>query len=106
MEVMVRFFGNYRALIDSPELTLELDDERATPLDVLRFLTERYGQKLRTALVADERGEARLRSGIRIAVGDEVIDFSSDLHTPLVKGSYALEKPIRVFIFPSLMGGR
>ena len=25
MEVRVRVFGNYRALIDSPELTLELD---------------------------------------------------------------------------------
>jgi molybdopterin converting factor small subunit len=106
MQVTVRFFGNYRALIDSPQFTLELDDERATPLDVLNSLTERYGSKLRTALVVDRGGQAYLKSGIRIAVGDEIIDFSSDLRSPVAKGSYAPGKPIKVFIFPSLMGGR
>ena len=106
MEVMVRFFGNYRALVDSPELKLELDDGSATPIDVLRFLTERYGEKLRAALLADKAGGVRLKSGIRIAVGNDFLDFSSDLHTPLAKGSYGSGKPINVFIFPALMGGR
>ena len=106
MEVRVRFFGNYRALIDSPELTLELDDGPASPLDVLRFLTERYGEKLRAALVANKAGGVRLKSGIRIAVGDDFLDSNSDLRTPLTKGSYGSGKPINVFIFPALMGGR
>lgn len=106
MEVRVRFFGNYRALIDSPELTLELDDGPASPLDVLRFLTERYGEKLRAALVSDKARGVRLKSGIRIAVGDDFLDFNSDLRIPLTKGSYGSGKPINVFIFPALMGGR
>ena len=106
MEVRVRFFGNYRALIDSPELTLELEDGPASPLDVLRFLTERYGKKLRAALVSDKARGVRLKSGIRIAVGNDFLDFSSDLRAPLAKGSYGSGKPINVFIFPALMGGR
>lgn len=106
MQVTVRFFGNYRALIDSPQFTFELDDGQATPLQVLNMLTQRYGDRLRTALMVERAGEAHLKSGIRIAVGDEVIDFSSDLRTPLVKGSYTSEKPIGVFIFPALMGGK
>lgn len=106
MQVTIRFFGNYRALIDSPQFTLELDEARATPLNVLDALTERYGDRLRTALAVERAGEIHLKPGIRIAVADEIIDFSSDLRTPLVKGSCTSDKPIRVFIFPSLMGGR
>ncbi|HYB91981.1 MAG TPA: MoaD/ThiS family protein [Candidatus Binataceae bacterium] len=106
MQVSVRFFGNYRALVDSPQFTFEIAEEQATPLNVLDALTERYGEKMRTALIVNRGGEVRLKPGIKIAVGDEIIDFSSDLRTPLEKGSYTSEKPIRVFIFPSLMGGR
>lgn len=106
MEVRVRFFGNYRALIDSPELTLELDAASLSPLDVLRFLAQKYGEKLWMALVSDKAAEVRLKSGIRIAVGDDFLDFNSDLRTPLAKGFYRSGKPINVFVFPALMGGR
>jgi hypothetical protein len=106
MQVGIRFFGNYRGLIDSPGLTVELDDERATVMDVLNLLTERAGDNLRSALLVERSGEVRLKAGIRIAVGDEMIDSTSDLRAPVVQGSYTSEKPIRIFIFPSLMGGR
>ncbi len=34
MEVRVKFYGNYRRLINTPEVTLEVEDE-ATPLHYL-----------------------------------------------------------------------
>lgn len=106
MQVTVRFFGNYRALVDSAQFTLELDEQPVTLLDLLNSLGARYGSKLRTALVIDRAGEAHLRSGIRVAIGDEIIDLSSDLRKPLGKDFHASDQPIRIFIFPALMGGR
>ncbi len=106
MQVAVRFFGNYRALLDSAQLTLDFDADRATPLEVLNALGERFGSGLRTALLVDRGGEAHLKPGIRIAIGDEIIDSSADLRTLVLKRSSASDKPIRVFVFPSLMGGR
>ncbi len=105
MDVRVRFFGNYRRLADSSQTVLKLAS-RATPIDVVRALGERYGESLRCALISEDEGFRRLRPGIRIAVGDEVIDCATDLDRPL----YAIapgphETEIQVFIFPSLSGG-
>ena len=105
MFVTVRFYGSYRRLIDSPEVGLELDDD-ATALDLVRLLGERVGETLRAALLAEKERGMRLQSGVRIAVGDEVIDFASELQKPLITKGSGAPGPIRVFIFPPLMGGR
>lgn len=105
MEVRVKFYGNYRRLIDMPEVTLEVEEE-ATPLHVVRSLAGHCGEKLRAALLAEKGGRVRLQAGIRIAVGEEIIDCTSDLQRPLVRRANSSETPIEVFIFPPLMGGR
>jgi molybdopterin converting factor small subunit len=102
MEARVRFYGNYRRLVQAPEVSLEIADE-ATPLDLVRCLAARCGDQLRAVLLVEKDGSTRLQAGVRIAVGAEVIDFSSDLHQPLARGA---GRPIEVFIFPPLMGGR
>ncbi len=102
MKARVRFYGNYRRLMQASEVCVEIGDD-ATPLDLVRCLAAQCGEKLRAALLTEKNGCARLQAGIRIAIGAEVIDFASDLHQPLARDA---GKPIEVFIFPPLMGGR
>lgn len=104
MNVRVRFYGNYRRLTDSSQTVLALDSG-ATPIDVVRTLADRYGENLRTALMSEREGVARLRPGIRIAVGDEVIDCGAELNRPLRAVAAGSQAQIEVFIFPSLSGG-
>lgn len=104
MNIRVRFFGNYRRLVDSPQTFLNLG-AGATPIDVVDSLAEIYGKNLRSALMTDRDGVARLRPGIRIALGDEIIDCGSELNNPLQGISSAHDSQIEVFIFPSLTGG-
>lgn len=103
MVVTVRFYGNFRRLINTAEVGLEVADG-ATPLDLVNSLVERLGEKLRPALLADKEG--RLQAGVRIALGDEILDCASDLKQPLVRLAKGSETPIRLFMFTSLMGGR
>ncbi len=104
MNIRVRFFGNYRRLVDSPQTFLNLR-EGATPIDVVGSLAEIYGENLRSALVTDRDGMVRLRPGIRIALGDEIIDCGSELTSPLQGMLPGRAPQIEVFIFPSLTGG-
>ncbi len=104
MNIRVRFFGNYRRLVDSPQTLLNLG-ERATPIDVVRSLAEIYGENLRSALITDRDGVIRLRPGIRIALGDEIIDCGSELTSPFHPIAAGRPSQIEVFIFPSLTGG-
>jgi molybdopterin converting factor small subunit len=105
MEVRVKFYGNYRRLLPTPEVRLEVGDG-ATPVDVVRSLGEQYGEKVRAALLAEKDGRTHLQAGIRIAVGEEIIDCTSDLQRPLTSTVQNSHRPIEVFIFPPLMGGR
>lgn len=104
MNIRVRFFGNYRRLVDSPQTFLTLN-EGATAIDVVGSLTEIYGENLRSALLTDRDGVIRLRPGIRIALGDEIIDCGSELDHPLQAIFTSHPAQIEVFIFPSLTGG-
>jgi len=105
MEVRVRFFGNYRQLVNSSQIVLTLASE-ATPIDVVRMLGKSYGEGLRSALMSEHDGVVRLRPGIRIAIGDEVIDCAGDLDRPLCETAFGFDEAgIQVFIFPSLSGG-
>lgn len=104
MNIRVRFFGNYRRLVDSPQTFLHLS-EGATPIDVVGSLAEIYGENLRSALVSDRDGVVRLRPGIRIALGDEIIDCGSELNHPMQGMDGGRAPQIEVFIFPSLTGG-
>ncbi len=104
MNIRVRFFGNYRRLFDSPQTFLNLS-EGATPIDVVSSLAEIYGENLRSALVTDREGSVRLRPGIRIALGDEIIDCGCELTSPLPAACAGHAPEIEVFIFPSLTGG-
>lgn len=105
MEVQVKFYGNYRRLIPTSEVKLEVGDE-VTPFDVVCSLCEQYGEKVRAALLAEKAGRTHLQAGIRIAVGEEIIDCTSDLQRPLTSKVQNSHRPIEVFIFPPLMGGR
>jgi molybdopterin converting factor small subunit len=104
LNVRVRFFGSYRRLVDSPETVLTLENG-ATPLDLVYTLAERYGEQLRSALLAEREGFVRLRPGIRIGLGDELLDCGAELDHPLRGISAGRDWQIEVFIFPSLTGG-
>ncbi len=104
MNIRVRFFGNYRRLVDSPQTVLTLDDG-ASAIDVVGSLSAIYGENLRAALLTERAGVVRLRPGIRIALGDEIIDCGSELNRPLPGLAHAHPSQIEVFIFPSLTGG-
>ncbi len=104
MNIRVRFFGNYRRLVDSPETFLTLGDG-AAPIDVVASLAGIYGESLRSALITDREGVLRLRPGIRIALGDEIVDCGSELSSPFRAISAVRPTQIEVFIFPSLTGG-
>jgi molybdopterin converting factor small subunit len=103
MEVSVRFYGNYRPLLKTSEVRLEVE-EGASALDVLCSLGDQYGEKLRRALLSEKGGKARLQAGVRMAVGDEIVDFASDLSQPFIKATNGSE-PVELFIFPALVGG-
>ncbi|MEW6296286.1 MAG: hypothetical protein AB1671_00910 [Thermodesulfobacteriota bacterium] len=105
MEVQVKFYGNYRRLFPTPEVKLEVGNQ-VTPFDVVCALCEQYGEKARAALLAEKEGKTRLQAGVRIAVGEEIIDCTSDLQQPLTSKVQHSHRPIEVFIFPPLMGGR
>lgn len=105
MEVQVKFYGNYRRLFPTPEVKFEVG-EGATLFDVVRSLGEQYGEQVRAALLVEKDGKIRLQAGIRIAVGEEIIDCTSDLQQPLTNKVPHAPRPIEVFIFPPLMGGR
>ena len=104
MQVTVRFYGNYRRLMNAPEVTLEVGAD-ATPLAVVYALAGRYGEGLRAALLSEGRGAVRLKPGVRMAVGDEVIDSMADLEKPLALSAAKPATAIEVFVFPPLMGG-
>jgi hypothetical protein len=80
--------------------------EEVTPFEVVCALCEQYGEKARAALLAEKEGSTHLQAGIRIAVGEEIIDCSCDLQRPLTRKVEQAHRPIEVFIFPPLMGGR
>jgi molybdopterin converting factor small subunit len=104
VEVRVKFYGNYRRLVDGSEVTLELG-EGANLLQLVASLAERCGERLRAALICEDRGGVRLQSGVRIALGEEIIDSAGDLRKPLPPSASRSERPIEVFVIPSIMGG-
>jgi molybdopterin converting factor small subunit len=105
MEVQIKFYGNYRRLFPTPEVRFEVGEE-VTPFDIVRSLGEQYGEQVRAALLVEKEGAIHLQAGIRIAVGEEIIDCTSDLQRPLTSKVPPASRPIEVFIFPPLMGGR
>ena len=104
MELQVKFYGNYRQLIGRPETSVEVEPG-FTLLDVLRALGAKHGVELRTALLAEVAGRVCLRAGVRIAVGEEVLDSADDLGAAPVNVADSRTSAIGVFIFPALGGG-
>ena len=103
MEVRVKFYGNFRPLLGTSEVRVEVG-EQSTPFDVVRLLAEQCGPKVRAALLVERDEKVRLQSGVRMAMGDEIIDFVSDLHKPFIEQMKS-STPIELFIFPGLVGG-
>ncbi len=94
MRVKVKYFAYIRAVVrDTKEETVELDGE-AKLIDLLRKLSEKYGDNFRKA-VFNHEDKSKLSEEVIILVNGRSVD---DLEIPLKDGD-------TVSIMPFLSGG-
>lgn len=72
VKVKVLFFASIKDLVGISELILDVD-ESSTVLDVLRRLTEIYGERFREFVFS---GDFNLKSHIRLALNGDYLDSS------------------------------
>jgi len=104
VEVKVRFYGQFRLLVESGKITLHIDPP-ATLLDLINHLCQQYGDKMKRMLIREDTGKPRLKPEVHIAVKGKSWDFTSDL-VALNEVLGENDREIEVFFIPPLQGGK
>jgi molybdopterin converting factor small subunit len=104
LEVKVNFYGQFRLLVESGKITLNLEPP-VTLLNLINTLYQLYGDKMRRMLLNDNAGKPRLKPEVHIAIKGKNWDYTSDL-SALNEVLGENDREIEVFFIPPLQGGK
>jgi len=82
LKIEVQLSHVFQSACSSPQLTIEVGEGEATVQCLLRFLTQKYGEKIRPLLY--EQGKDSFLSGLMVMVNDQVFT-GSDLNRKVIE---------------------
>jgi molybdopterin synthase sulfur carrier subunit len=95
MKIKFKFFGPFREVVKTKELEITTK-ANSKILDVLDFLVEEYGEKMREILFDSKT--TSLRNGIQVLINGSNINLLNGINTLLKKGDL-------VTLYPQVVGG-
>lgn len=98
MEVRVNFFGIFRLLVPSPQISLYLPDGSSL-LDLINLLSQQYGEKFKKMILKEGGQFPRLQPEVILSINQVIWNWTSDLTRPL-----EAEK-VNVLFIPPFYGG-